>query len=84
MSLEDFQIMENETIDNSIILRDFLNIYHQQAANLIDSDQNNVFILVGNNNYHQIGIAYLQYELTIEQDNVVAANRVLVNRDAIR
>ena len=84
MSLEDFQLIHNEIIDNSIKKRDFLKIYHQQAANLNDSDQNNDFIFGENNNYHQIGKVYLQYELAIEKDVAVAANRVLVNGDAIR
>ena len=58
--------------------------YHQQAANLYDSVQNVEFIIGKNTNYHQIGNAYLQYELTIEKYVAVAANRVLVNGDAIK
>ena len=67
-----------------IIKRDFLKNYHQQAANLNDSDQNIDFVFGEIDNYHQIGNAYLQYELTIEKDVAVAANRVLVNGVAIR
>ena len=48
-----------------------------------DSDQNIDFIFGENNNYHQIGNAYIQYEMTIEKDVAVAANRFLVNGDAI-
>ena len=48
MSLEDFHLIDNETIDNSIRKRDFLKIYHQQAADLGDSDQNIEFIFGGN------------------------------------
>ena len=44
MSLDDFQLIDNEKIDNSIIKKDFLKIYHQQAANLNDFDQNIDFI----------------------------------------
>ena len=84
MSLEDFQILDNETIDSSIIKRDFLKFYHQQAASSNDSDQNIKFMFCQNHNYHQIVNAYLQYELTIEKDVAVAANRVLVSGDAIR
>ena len=62
MSLEDFQLIDNEAIDSSIIKRDFLKTSHQQAANLNDSDQVTEFILGENNNYIQIGNAYLQYE----------------------
>ena len=29
MRLEDFQLIDNEPIDNSIIKRDFIKIYHQ-------------------------------------------------------
>ena len=32
MSLEDFQLLDNEPFDNSIIKRDFTIIYHQQGA----------------------------------------------------
>ena len=84
MSLEDFQLIDNEVIDNSIRKRNFLKTYHQQTANLNDSGQNIEFIFGEKNNYHQFGKAYLQYEKTIEKDVAVAANGVLVNGDAIR
>ena len=61
-----------------------MTIYHQQAANLNDSDQSVDFIFGEKNKYQQTGNAHLQYELTIEKDVAVAANRVLVNGDAIR
>ena len=44
VSIEDSVLLDNETIDSSIIKRNFLKIYHQQAANIIVSDQNNDFI----------------------------------------
>ena len=45
MSLEKFPFIEIETIENSIIKREFLKIYHQQAAISNDSDQNIELIL---------------------------------------
>ena len=36
MSLEDFQLIYNETIDISILKRDFLKNFHQQAAKMND------------------------------------------------
>ena len=51
---------------------------------MINSNQNIDFIFGENNNYHQIGNSYLQYEITIEKDVAVADNRVVVNGDAIR
>ena len=40
MSLEDFQLLDIEPFDNSIKKRDFLKVYHQQGAQLNQSDQN--------------------------------------------
>ena len=71
MSLEDFQLLDNESFDNSIIKRDFLKIYHQQGAQLNDSDQNIKFIFGENNNYHQIGNAYLEFDITVRPQNVL-------------
>ena len=55
MSLGDFQLLDNESIDNSIIKRDVLKVYHQQGAQLNQSDQNIEFMFGENNNYIQIG-----------------------------
>ena len=66
MSLEDFQLIDNEPIDNSIIKRDFIEVYRQQGAQLNDTDQNIEFIFGENNNYHQIGNSYLQFDITVK------------------
>ena len=34
MSLEDFQLLGNEPLDNSIIKRDFTKLYHRQGDQL--------------------------------------------------
>ena len=60
MSLEDFQLLDNEPLDNSIIKRDFTKIYHRQGDQLNQSDQNIQFIF-GENNYHQIGNGCLEF-----------------------
>ena len=39
MSLEYFHILDNEPFDNSIIESDLINVYHQQGAQLNQSDQ---------------------------------------------
>ena len=69
MSLEDFELINDTTIDNSILKRDFLKIYHQQGANLNNSDQNIEFIFGENSNLHQNGNAYLQYDITVRNHN---------------
>ena len=69
MSLEDFQLLDNEPFDNSIIKRDFTKIHHQQGAQLNQSDQNIEFIFGENNNYHQIGNGYLEFNITVRKNN---------------
>ena len=67
MNLEDFQSLDNEPIDNSIIKRDFLKVYHQRGANLKDPDQN-VQLLIGESiNYHQIGNSYLEFGIAVRK-----------------
>ena len=65
MSLEDFQLLENEPFDNSVIKKDFLKVYHQQGAQLNDPDRNIEFIFGENNNYHQVGNSYLEFDITV-------------------
>ena len=65
MSLEDFQLLDYEPFDNSIVRRDYSKIYHQQGANLNDPDQNIEFIFGENNIYHQISNAYLEFDITV-------------------
>ena len=67
MSLEDFQLLDNEPFDNSIIKRDFTKNYHQQGAQLNTSDQNIEFIFGENNNYIQIGNGYLEFNITVRK-----------------
>ena len=69
MSLEDFQLLDNEPLDNSIIKRDFTKIYHRQGDQLNQSDQNIEFIFGENNNYHQIGNGYLEFNMTVRKND---------------
>ena len=69
MNLEDFQLLDNESSDNSIIKRDFTKIYHQQGAQLNQSDQNIEFIFGENNNHHQIGNGYLEFNITVRKND---------------
>ena len=69
MNLEDFQLLSSEPNDNSIIKRDFTKIYHRQGDQLNQSDQNIEFILAENNNYHQIGNAYLEFNITVRKND---------------
>ena len=61
-----------------------MKIHHQQGAKLNNSDLNVGTILGEYNNFHQIGYAYLQYEITSEKDEANQANRILINGDTFR
>ena len=77
MSLEDFQFLDNEPIDNSIIKRDFTKIYHQQGAQLKQSDQNIQLFLVENNNYHQIVYGYVEFIITVRKNDTTNFHHVV-------
>ena len=72
MSLEDFQSLDNEPLDNSIIKRDSTKIYHRQGDQLNQSDQNIELIFGENNNYHQIGNAYLEFNITVQKNDTTS------------
>jgi len=44
MSAEDFQLKDEEEIDNSIIKRDSVKIYHQHGAQVDDENQSGNFV----------------------------------------
>ena len=69
MSLEAFQFLDYELLDNSIIKRDFTKIYHRQGDQLNQSDQNIEFIFGENNNYHQIGNTYFEFNITVRKND---------------
>ena len=69
LSLEDFQLLDNEPLDKSIIKRDFAKIYHQQGDKLNQSNQNIQFIFGENNNYHQVGNADLEFNITVRKND---------------
>ena len=65
MSLEDFKLILKEPIDISIMKRGFLKVYHQQRAQLNQSDQIIESIFGENNNYHQICNTYLEFDIAV-------------------
>ena len=69
MSLEDFQLLDNEPIDNSINKRDFTEIYHRKGDQFDQSDQIIELIFGENNNYHQMGNAYLEFNITVRKND---------------
>ena len=62
-----FSWLDNEAIGIDIRKRDYLKIYHQQGASFNNSDQKSNFIFGGENNYHQICIAYLEFDIAVRK-----------------
>ena len=78
MSAEDFQLIDDEKIDDSIIKRDFIKIYHQSGAN-VDAENSQIKFYFGeNHNFIQVGNGYLELDIRIRRDDGNAF-RVRVN-----
>ena len=63
MSAEDFQLIDDSKIDDSIIKRDFIKIYHQSGAN-VDAENSQIKFYFGeNHNFIQVGNGYLEFDI---------------------
>ena len=69
MSAEDFQLIDDSKIDDSLIKRDFIKIYHQHGAEVNNENQNIKFYFGENLNYIQIGNAYLEIDIEIKKND---------------
>ena len=47
----------------------FFKNYHRQGAQLNQSNQNIEFVFGESNKYHQIGISYLEFEITVRKND---------------
>ena len=73
-------MLDNEPSDNSIKKTDYSKVYHQQGAQLNQSDQNFEFNFAENSKYHQIGIYYFEFDITVSRND----NTDFDNDSAIR
>ena len=67
MSAEGFQLIHDSKIDDSIIKRDFIKIYHQHGAEVNNENQNNKFFFGENLIYIQIGNSYLEFDIEVKK-----------------
>ena len=81
MSAEDFQLIDDSKIDDSIIKRDFIKIYHQHGAEVNNENQNIKFYFGENLNYIQIGNSYLEIDIEVKKNKPAVA---LEDADNIR
>ena len=69
MSAEDFQLIDTEKVDDSIIKRDLIEIYHQSAAN-VDAENSQIKFYFGeNHNFIQVGNSYLEFDIRVRRAN---------------
>ena len=72
MSAEDFQLIDDSKIDDSIIKRDFIKIYHQSGAN-VEAENSQINIYFGeNHNFIQVGNGYLEFDIRVRRVNGIA------------
>ena len=60
-------MIDDSKIDDSIIKRDFITIYHQHGAEVNNENQNIKFYFGENLNYIQIGNAYLEIDIEVKK-----------------
>ena len=63
-----------------VSLKEIFNVYNQQGAQLNQTDQKIDFIFGENNKYHQIGHAYLEFDITVRRYDTTTFH----NEDPIR
>ena len=84
MSANDFQLIDDEKIDDSIIKRDFMKIYHQSGAN-VDAENSQIKFYFGeNHNFFQVGNGSLEFDIRIRRDDGNAFTIVAPGNDNIR
>ena len=64
MSTEDFGLLDDTSNNTSTIKRDFMKIYHQEKAQINDSNQAVDSLFGKNNNQHQIGKVCLEFDMS--------------------
>ena len=86
MSAEGFQLIDDLKIDDSIIKRDFMKLYHQHGAEVNIENQNIKFYFGENLNYIQIGNTYLEIDIEVrkaERTNFSNADQIKLVNDGL-
>ena len=65
MGALDFQLIDDEKIDDSIKKRDFIKTYQQSGADVNIENSNIKFYCGENHNFIQIGNGYLEFDIKI-------------------
>ena len=65
MTADIIQLIDDTTVDDSIVETDFLKIFHQHGAQVDDKNENIKFCFRDNLNYIQIGNSYFEVEIVV-------------------
>ena len=65
MSAEDFQLIDDSKIDDSIIKQDYIKCYHQHGAEVHNENENIKLYFGENLNYIHLGNAYLEIDILL-------------------
>ena len=84
MSAEDFQLIDTEKIDDSIIKRDFIKIYHQSGANVDAEISQFKFYFGQNHNFIQVSNGYLKFDIRVRRADGNPFTIVAPGNDVIR
>ena len=69
MSAEDSQLIDDSKSDDSIIKSDFIKLYHQHGAEVINENQKIEFCSGEIINYIQIANSYLEIDIQVKKDD---------------
>ena len=70
MSAENFQLIDDSKIDDSIIKRDFIKKYHQHGAEVNNENQKIKFYFGENPNSIEIRNSYLEIDIEVNRADV--------------
>ena len=84
MGAEDFQLKDDERIDDSIIKRDSIKNYHQSGANVDAENSQFNFYFGENHNFFHVGNGYLDFDIRIRRDDGNPFTIVALGNDIIR
>ena len=69
MGAVDFHIVDDEKIDDSIIKRDFITIYHHSGADVNNENSNINFYFGEIHNFIQVDNGYLELDIKFRKDD---------------
>ena len=84
MNAADFQLIDDEKSDDSIMNGDFVKTYHQSGAN-VDTENSNIKFYFGeNHNFFPVGNGFLEFDIKVRKNDNSNFTIVAPGEDVIR